>query len=424
MSDYPSPTSLPHSPASSPYWYRLSPLDILMFRDAKPFAPGQRAWASGQFPPSGHAIAGALRSLLTQGANTPLPLRLTGPFFGHGDRGHEVLYLPRPLGYMGDHPLAPLPWLVDSPLAKHGHWDRRLPAPLMRIGGDQDNYDRDQDSQFRQFLPLFVVQAYLQSGRLEREQLLRPDQEPEQPWIEEIRAHNAIAPGTRQVKDADGYFVETAVRLMPGWSIAIGVDAATHQALTHLGDGLVLHLGGEGHRALLQRAEMLDKAWATLQQQSEQNFQQGGRAIAYLVTPGVFERKRRITSRSIPKATCQAWPWEWKLVPYRGDRQPSHQQNANSPGDNQPDSVLVGVATAKPQAIAGRVRDQDNPRSSVPGPQVFAAVPGSQYYLEQPQRLFQEQDDAPAKVKRWRSLGYSELLWVAYSGHQTGGAPT
>jgi CRISPR-associated protein (Cas_Cmr3) len=45
------------------YWYTLTPLDVLLFRDAKPFTPGERAWAGGNFPPTGHAISGAIRSI-------------------------------------------------------------------------------------------------------------------------------------------------------------------------------------------------------------------------------------------------------------------------------------------------------------------------------------------------------------------------
>uniref|UniRef100_UPI0030846639 type III-B CRISPR module-associated Cmr3 family protein n=1 Tax=Petrachloros mirabilis TaxID=2918835 RepID=UPI0030846639 len=42
----------------------MTPLDVLMFCDAKPFTPGKRAWAGSVFPPNDHAIAGAIRGLL------------------------------------------------------------------------------------------------------------------------------------------------------------------------------------------------------------------------------------------------------------------------------------------------------------------------------------------------------------------------
>ncbi|MCG9886940.1 MAG: CRISPR-associated protein Cmr3 [Cyanobacteria bacterium] len=380
---------------SRTFWYALSPLDILMFRDAKPFSPGVRAWASGQFPPSGHAIAGALRSLLAPGEQTGLRIDLTGPFFCHGDRNREVLYLPRPLGYVGDQPLSPLPWLANSPLAKHGRWDRRLPAPLTLTGGDRgEDAPKDKDApKARKFFPLPVIHAYLEHGSIAPDASQPPKGEPEQPWMEEVRAHNAIAPGTRQVKDEDGYFVETAVRLFEGWSLAIGVDQRTHEALERFQNGAVVRLGGEGHRALLRRTPALDGPWATLQHQSDRNFQQQGRAIAYLITPGIFERRRHTAGQATSHATCQAWPWGWKTVQQGG--------------------ILAGVATAKPQAIAGRVREKENSHSSIPAPQVFAAAPGSQYYLEKPMHPFQGSEEQ-GRMRRWRSLGYSELLWVRY----------
>jgi len=40
------------------FWYTITPLDVLMFRDAKPFTPEARAWAGSMFPPNGHAISG------------------------------------------------------------------------------------------------------------------------------------------------------------------------------------------------------------------------------------------------------------------------------------------------------------------------------------------------------------------------------
>ncbi|MFM7714712.1 MAG: type III-B CRISPR module-associated Cmr3 family protein, partial [Microcystis sp.] len=45
------------------YWYTITPLDVLLLRDAKPFSPGERAWAGSTFPPNGHTIAGALSAL-------------------------------------------------------------------------------------------------------------------------------------------------------------------------------------------------------------------------------------------------------------------------------------------------------------------------------------------------------------------------
>lgn len=99
---------------------------------------------------------------------------------------------------------------------------------------------------------------------------------------------------------------------------------------------------------------------------------------------------------------CRAWPWEWKLA---------HTVNSNQKAGN-----LVSVATDRAVPISCRLKSKEN--QSAPAPQVFAAPPGSMYYLNQPDQLFQDQSHAPEKVQRWRSLGYSELLWLSYIGNE------
>jgi len=409
------------------YWYTLSPLDVWMFRDAKPLSPGERAWAGSQFPPPSATIVGAIRSIVSQ-AN----LTLMGPFLCR----QEELYFPRPIGYYKSHPLVPPEWRSSHDQTSNDQQSRNQPNdncqrstylyaryPDNRPGalvrqtdpttqknrprrcGEEDLDDEEDGNEpdrrpYRDWLPSSVMLKYLKSGAINSEDWLvsehRPDEK--EPWTEEVRPHNSLEPGTRQVKQEGGYFVETAVRLKEGWSLAIGVDSHTHQLLikNDYGLPLAIRLGGEGHRAILRRAEQLDAVWLALKQQSETNFKdsQGKRAIAYLATPGVFERKHNGV------ATCRPWPWEWKL-----------RRSAS-------DGILAGVATAKPVPIAGRIRgkadDQPNASPSIPAPQIFAAAPGSQYYLEQPDRLFSE-TETNSRANRWRQLGYSELLWIPYS---------
>lgn len=370
------------------YWYKLTPLDVLLFRDAKPFTPGERAWAGSVFPPNGHTIAGALRNLLAEAAF----LQLRGPFLCRDCNEREVqtrLYLPRPLGFVGSQPLKPLLWEENWPL-QHAIWDNSRPAPLSKPPKNREGSPPSEDhatESYRQYLPSDVVQEYLQQGTLSFESWKVKHSGEDRPWSVESRSHNAMQAGTRQVKDADGYFVENAIRMKPNWHLAIAVDREIETPAT-------LRLGGEGHRAILQRCDELAEQWQQLQEISQQNFQQEGKAIAYLVTPGVFERIHRNQ-----KAICQAWPWEWKLAT----------------ADNQTSGNLVGVATEQAVPISSRIRERgDNFGQSIPAPQVFAAPPGSLYYLNQPQGLFQDSSEAPEKVKRWRQLGYSELLWISY----------
>lgn len=339
-------------------------------------------------------------------------LTLRGPFLCR----QEELYFPAPIGYFNGHPLAPPEWRSDRSTYRYARYPENRPVALVRQTdptipknrtrrcGEEDLDDEEEGNKsdprpYRKWLPSSVVFQYLESGAIERENWRVPCQQTDEkePWIEEVRPHNSLEPGTRQVKQESGYFVETAVRLKEGWSLAIGVDADTHEKLTRYGLPLAIRLGGEGHRAILRRAEQLDAVWQTLQQQSEANFQnsQRKRAIAYLVTPGIFERKHNGV------ATCRPWPWEWKLK------------------RSAPDGILAGVATAKPVPIAGRIRgkadDQPNANPSIPAPQIFAAAPGSQYYLERPDRLFSE-IKTDSRANRWRQLGYSELFWIPYLG--------
>jgi len=378
-------------------WYTITPLDILLFRDAKPFTPGERAWASSTFPPNGHTIAGALRKLLGDKIN----LQITGPFLCRD----ETLYFSRPIGFVGSTPLVPLDWDENHHLKKQVLWNKEQPCPLVKPAHfkneDEDQEAENNNCKFREYLPLKVVEKYLEHGRIDKEDWLTEDETEIKPWLVETRSHNAIQEGTRQVKDADGYFVENAIRLKEGWSLAIALNQAIETPA-------IIQLGGEGHRAILQRVEALDNQWQKLQDLSMKNFTKGqesfkegrkedGKSIAYLVTPGVFERR---DSKDKRLSLCSAWPSEWKL--------------AHAVNSNQKIGPLVSVSTASALPISCRIREKDAPEKSIPAPQVFAARPGSLYYLNQPQELFQEVTET--KVNVWRQLGYSELFWINYKG--------
>lgn len=375
------------------YWYTFTPLDVLLFRDAKPFSPGERAWAKSMFPPNGHALAGAIRGLLQQ----DIHIRLTGPFLCHDGQ----LQFPRPMNFVGETSLVPVEWIA-SPLRML--WDRQMPMPLITATGSTNlDEDKSKKDELHQFLGYKSVQKLLDGKRLIGEDWLCPKEQSPKPWDEESRPHNTLEAGRRTVKTSDGYFVENAIRMHQGWSIAAAVDDQTHQALQAQGIPAALRLGGEGHRVLIERCQSLDQQWGNLQAKSKENYLKAeavltqdpakAKSLAYLITPGVFER----TSNGV--ATCQAWPWEWKL--------------AHAPNKNQTPGPLVSVATASPVPISGRRRqDQD----SVPAPQVFAAPPGSVYYLQRPESL--HQDDPVQKAHKWRKLGYSELLWIPFGVHE------
>ncbi|MBR8831955.1 MAG: hypothetical protein N5P05_001735 [Chroococcopsis gigantea SAG 12.99] len=365
-------------------WYTITPLDVILLRDAKPFSPGERAWAGSIFPPNGHAIAGALRGLLGEKTH----FKITGVFFAHQKVGQVDLYLPRPLGFIGSKPLIPIDWNDNLSLKQdHIFWDKSKPSPLTTLKApDEEETSVSPKTKKSQFIKSEVIKKYLETGEIPQDQWENKELDGN-PWREEVRSHNTMEEGTKQVKLADGYFVEKAIRMLQGWSFAIGVDV-------DIPTPAVLRLGGEGHRMILEKCPQLGQQWAELKEISDENFKAGVKSIAYLVTPGVFER-----TQNNNQAMCRAWPWEWKL--------------AHTVNGNQKAGHLVSVATDRAVPISCRIVSKEN--TSIPAPQVFAAPPGSQYYLNEPDTLFQDKADSPAKQRRWRELGYSELLWIKYN---------
>lgn len=366
------------------YWYTLTPLDILLFRDAKPFTPGQRAWAGSVFPPNAHTIAGAIKTIAGTSTDQKDTFQLKGPFLCF----ERELYFAKPLSYLHNSFLCPLPWLeTDNYLS----WDRNFAAPLL-LKNPTDRHleqsgDKDKDKQDEQFIPFRLLKLLLE-GRMgkfkKRQNLARAS-----PWEVESRSHNSFKDNTREVKEEDGYFVENAIRLHTDWSLAIGLDIKLNTPLT-------MRLGGEGHRVIVEEEQKLGEQWQELIDKSQKNNESEGKKMAYLVTPGVFER-----FKVEQQAICRAYPWEWKFT---------HTSNPN-----QKTGDLVSFATGKPIPISCRIKTKEKEiteRKSITAPQVFAAPPGSIYYLEKTNGLFQDQNDAPARVKRWRKLGYSELLWI------------
>ncbi|MEB3189937.1 MAG: type III-B CRISPR module-associated Cmr3 family protein [Snowella sp.] len=378
------------------HWYTITPLDVILLRDAKPFMPGERAWAKSVFPPNGHTLAGALRGL-GQGDQ----FKMTGPFLCFKN---ETLYFPRPLGFVDSQPLIPVDWDEENPL-RHALSDPSKPRPLakpswLKSDNDEQSYSLSSEkctkssrvAKYRQYLPDKVILEYLKTGKINKEDWQRLPDEPEKPWSIETRSHNSLEPGTRQVKENDGYFVENAIRMHSHWSLAIALNQDIPTPVT-------LRLGGEGHQVILERCDPLKAPWEALQKQSEHNLKKEGKVIAYLVTPGVFEYPQKLKNGKI-QSVCRAWPWEWKLVHH-------HSNNSGS---------LVSVATAQPTPISCRIRYD---KKSIPAPQVFAAPVGSQYYLNKLQLLYQDQEEGKfnQKAQRWRQLGYSELLWIPFKSH-------
>jgi CRISPR-associated protein Cmr3 len=242
------------------YWYTITPVDILLFRDAKPFTPGERAWAASVFPPSGHTIAGAIRSIID------VQLELIGPFLCY----HDTLYFPRPLNFVNTDRLIPLAWYKQHPLSGQIIWDESQPNPLV-IPPQEQSVSVQVAPIYRQYLPVEAIESFLKTGDISKDSFNVPDREAkdlnseQHPWNTETRSHNSIDSNTKQVKESGSYFIKNAIRLLPNWTIAIGlnIDINTPEAI---------RLGGEGHRAILERCADLDIQWQQISELSDRNF--------------------------------------------------------------------------------------------------------------------------------------------------------
>ncbi|MGA7953992.1 MAG: type III-B CRISPR module-associated Cmr3 family protein [Gloeobacterales cyanobacterium] len=74
-------------------WYTIEPLDVLLFRESKPFSPGEGSWAKGLFPPMPVTVFQALRSTLPEYNRQERNLDFLGPFLLDSE---DTLWLPTP----------------------------------------------------------------------------------------------------------------------------------------------------------------------------------------------------------------------------------------------------------------------------------------------------------------------------------------
>ena len=77
-------------------WYSITPIDVLLFRESKPFSPGDGSWAKGLFPPMPITVFHALRSLLpyrSQPTEKNRDLNFLGVFLMDAD---DTVWVPTP----------------------------------------------------------------------------------------------------------------------------------------------------------------------------------------------------------------------------------------------------------------------------------------------------------------------------------------
>ena len=282
------------------HWYAIEPLDVLLFREAKPFSPGEGAWAKGQFPPMPNVVFQALRSALTLDIRD---LNFLGAFLLDPDNN---LCLPTPKDLVA---IAKAKITDGSEEQKEddldkfsSDWHRSLrmqPADIYKNTKEEDiawNHTcyadngvipmvvpckelvRDEEAKTQEVVtrtdPWITAKALGQylSGNYPDD----PTQFRECPWNIQIQPHIKMATDKRQVAEKDGYFTEVAIRLKPGWKLVAAISK-------EIPDNTVIRLGGEGHRALVYQLEEFEQ-WDKL---NEFLTPSDNSTSAYLLTPGL-----------------------------------------------------------------------------------------------------------------------------------------
>ncbi|NEO26980.1 MAG: hypothetical protein F6K03_08805 [Kamptonema sp. SIO4C4] len=246
-------------------WYSLTPLDVLLFREAKPFSPGEGSWAKGQFPPLPITVYQALRSLLpfygTEKTDKHRNLKFIGPFLMDE---HNEVWIPTPKDLIGvkvkrdnnnfeEDSEEDSNWHRIDRLRPHTtetpYWqfltvsEQALPLSV------SPQLDKEYICSVKPWMKASQLPTYLQGKFLNSPETFSHDDFCDDPWGVQVLPHIAMKLGERQVKDSQGYFTEVAIRLQPGWKL---VAALSHAPSELSSDAEVVRLGGEGHRALVE----------------------------------------------------------------------------------------------------------------------------------------------------------------------------
>jgi len=294
-------------------WYALTPLDVLLFREAKPFSPGEGSWAKGMFPPLPITVFQGLRWLLPEQYQEKTEtakragfkykkkrdLGFYGPFLQ--DSEHQ-LWLPTPQDLIGVKTRSTEQSLDAAEDAFKDkdvqNWDR-----LVRLQPRPDNdpawqYLSFSNSDLQPMVPPVLAadeyicgkpQPWIRASALVDKYLTGQDDYQSKdfcsdPWEVQVRPHIHMETGKRQVRDSEGYFTEVATQLHSGWRLVAGLAADPATVAAFPKNATVIRLGGEGH--YVQVAPVSTPAeWENLQPFRTPTAEE--QAWAYVLTPGL-----------------------------------------------------------------------------------------------------------------------------------------
>jgi CRISPR-associated protein Cmr3 len=401
-------------------WYRITPLDVLLFRDSRPFSPADGSWAKGLFPPMPVTVFHGLRSLLPhrtqedkrqrQEAKRLRDLSFLGPFLCDPN-GTLWLSAPKDLvclypkavgakkASVGEaardehrwesvHRLQPAP---DDPGWAHLAFDQDHPAPMVITKALYD-HKKQQGQRLGEPQPWIRADCLvdylkgLENNWIPDDFKVNPLFHSD-PWDLQVMPHIQMKAGERQVKDEDGYFTEVAVRMRPGWHFVARLDLPNGPT-EELPSG-VIRLGGEGHRAMVEKMQEPPE-WKDLS-----TFETDGsdRNRAYVLTPGLAQ-----AIDGQPLYASYPTTWRDRLHGCATDRQ----------------LMWGGISTIERPSNSSKPQNIKKENWEVAYiPQRAFVPPGTVYVFQSPPKCktLLPEDESRQWLKTFEMLNYGKLLW-------------
>ncbi|MBW4631946.1 MAG: CRISPR-associated protein Cmr3 [Iphinoe sp. HA4291-MV1] len=293
------------------HWYTINPLDVLLFRDSKPFSPGDGSWAKGSFPPMPITVFQALRSLLSQRLEQAERIKRDISFLGVFLLDEQnTLWLPTPKdlfclqevsqeGAQSQKVFSKKSaddWdkiVRLQPCDRNSTWqylcfDETKPQPMVLPQIDKKYHPCGNP---HPWIKAEALRNYLNGNNPES-----PSDFNKNPWNVQVLPHIHMENDSRQVRDSEGYFTEVAVRLEPGWKFVAAISE-------QIPDGVV-RLGGEGHRAMVTSLNIPANTalHAQFQLIEGNTTPTDSQKYAYLLTPGLAD---------VGKALYASYPSAW-----------------------------------------------------------------------------------------------------------------
>ena len=369
------------------HWYSLTPIDVLLFRESKPFSPGEGSWAKGLFPPLPVTVFQSMRSAIapyaTKEDRQKRDLSFIGPFLRQDE---TTLWFPTPKDLVcifddgHNRKQSADNWRkivrsqpVDKTSSTWSTWS------TLSFSGELSPMVLSDplDGEVSPPRPWIKAEALLGKYLTGRIKDLVPSDFCKDPWQVQVLPHIHMQPNQRQVRESAGYFTEVAVRLNQGWDLVAGLSQSVPNT--------VVRLGGEGHKVAMRQLTAGKVIDLLKRLEGDSEAAKGTpKKVAYLLTPGLA---------SSGDSVYASYPAAWK-------------------------SVLRGCATDKPLMWGGvstlqrKTHEADRPHFALL-PQRAFVPPGTVYVFgdgaDEVTALLPEATGQWSKT--FATLNYGKLLW-------------